>query len=533
MTVSLDQLEDALGSPTSSVVRLPALVKGELILPPEAAFESLRHAIAKGGDRAPDRFVVDGAYVLRRPIFDRSTLTPTGQDQFLLLPRVDPRSLLETNPGALADLFDLPFAEVTDYVGCLRDVAGDRRLVAQLAAYSKATSPLDDRPLEIVFEMLPAIFDPSTLVEAVERELSDACARGVDYLDGWVPVGASPQRGMTARIADRVFASSPPHWREGPYVRAMPTRQLHITAGNSPVVPLVSALRAFATKGAAVVKSPATATAAGTFLGVAMRLVDPDHPLTRHTSIVYWPGGDRAVEDVLFDEGAFDRLVVWGSAETVRSVAGRAPFAKTVFMNPRVGMSFIGREAFDGRLREVAARAAADSLAGDQLACTASLVHYVEGSEHDVLEYCRVVRDLLAGWDAAVPHTLSPADVARLRRLRRDEFVSGTWFENGRWPATTSLVVYMPTDFDLAAHPMCRCVVVRAVRDLGDALRFVHAGVSTVGVYPEERRRSLRDGLAARGVSNIFPLGEGERVYAGMPHDGMRVLSELVRWTNA
>ena len=38
--------------------------------------------------------------------------------------------------------------------------------------------------------------------------------------------------------------------------------------------------------------------------------------------------------------------------------------------------------------------------------------------------------------------------------------------------------------------------------------------------------------LAAHGVSNVVPLGHAERGFAGMPHDGMRVLAELVEWTN-
>ena len=34
---------------------------------------------------------------------------------------------------------------------------------------------------------------------------------------------------------------------------------------------------------------------------VGMRAVDPEHPITRHTSLVYWPGGDREVDRVVAD----------------------------------------------------------------------------------------------------------------------------------------------------------------------------------------------------------------------------------------
>src|SRR4029078_4414449 len=58
-------------------------------------------------------------------------------------------------------------------------------------------------------------------------------------------------------------------------------------------------------------------------------------------------------------------------------------------------------------------------------------------------------------------------------------------------------------------------------------------GISTVGIAPEAHRTQLRDAVAARGVSNVVPLGEAERAYAGMPHDGMRILSELLSWATA
>jgi hypothetical protein len=533
-TAPVEELRQALAAASGPVVSVPALVKGKLVFPPDVSITSLRRAAAGNMARTPHRLVVEGAYVIRRPALDGSALTPTGEDRFFVFPQIEPRALIETDASSLTtELFNLPFREIADFVAALGEVVADPALKASALPHARATSPLDDRSLAILLEILPGLLDRDALVDAVERELGDAVATGVEYLDGWVPAPADVRSGMTSVLAGRVFGSAVLAPAAGARVRAMPTRQLHITSGNSPLVPFVSALRAFATKGAAVLKIPYENAATATLLAAAMPVVDVDHPLTRHTSIVHWPGGDREIEDVLLADGAFDRLVVWGSAETVRSIAARAPSTKTVFLNPRVGMSFIGHEAFDTNLREVAEHAAADSVIGNQLACTASLVHYVEASEADALAYCRMLRDALARWDREVPHALSDASLADLRRLRRGEFVAGTWLENGRWPDTTSAVVYMPTEFDLAAHPMCRCVVVRNVGDIRDALRFVHAGVSTIGVYPEDCRIALRDELGARGVSNVFPLGDCERIYAGMPHDGMRILSELVRWTNA
>jgi hypothetical protein len=541
-----DPCEDFCRPDEDGVFRLPALIKGELVFAPRISRDRLRQAAAaatrpgaeEGAQNpgatadAAQSFRFEGAQVVSLP----RPGSPAGERQFLLFPQVRPDALIETDQSALArELYALPFREVMDYVGALREeLRRDGGARQAVTSYAKAASPLAGEAFDILFRTLPEMLDPPSLAEAVDRELGNAEAPGTRYLDGWVTVPARTHEGMTARLSAQLFGKGGARRAAAfrPRLRAMPTRQLHITAGNSALVPFLSIVRALATKSAAVIKSPAESTAPAVLLALAMRAVDPRHPITRHTSLVYWKGGDRRVEDALFAQGAFDRIVVWGSPETVRSVGARSGFTKTIFLNPRYGVSFIGREALSRGVGEAAVRAAADTLVANQMACISSLVHYVEGTESQALEYCRVLKEVLARWDRALPHTLSRPSLGKLRLLRRRDFLGGTWFENGRWPQTTSLVVYMPTEFDVSSHPMCRCVVVRSVESLNDALPFLHSGVSTLGVYPEARRRELRDEIAARGVSNIFPLGECERAYAGMPHDGMRVLSELVSWTN-
>ncbi len=90
----------------------------------------------------------------------------------------------------------------------------------------------------------------------------------------------------------------------------------------------------------------------------------------------------------------------------------------------------------------------------------------------------------------------------------------------------------MPDEFDILDHHMCRLVFIMIVDRLRDVLKYLHHGVSTVGIYPEERRQELIDSIASRGVSNILPLGHCERVFSGAPHDGMMVLNQLVDWKN-
>jgi hypothetical protein len=524
--VALERLTDRV---EPGILPLPALVRGELVWPPRLRADQLDQ-VASGQD--PVRY--GDAYVVPSP-------TPGGDWRFAVLPYADPARLVEHDRTHLARcLHELPFDAVLDYLAELRElIRVDGELVQDVLAASRAGSEAgatQDTLLEALLEMLPGLFDPAEVQAAVAAELDQPAGLGRDLLDGWVPVGARQQDGVNIRIADAVFAESgapgAAYARRPALLRARPTRQLHIAAGNAPVITALSLLRALATKGAAVVKSPVRSWLVSTILVLALHRLGPGHPLTHHTSVVFWRGGDRTVEDVLLGADAFDRVVAWGSAATIASIRARTTIP-TILFEPRVGMSLIGREAFDTDLREVVIRAATDSLIENQAACTASLVHYVEADEAQALRYCQALQAALARWDAALPNRPSPRARTLLRRLRREALVGARWFVNGRWPEVTSAVVYTPHPFDLSSHPMSRCVIVRRVDHLAAALRHIDHGVAAVGVWPLDRWVELRGELAARGVTTVVPLGESERRWSGMPQDGMRTLSQLVNWTVA
>ena len=76
-----------------------------------------------------------------------------------------------------------------------------------------------------------------------------------------------------------------------------------------------------------------------------MAALDPDHPVTRSFSAVYWKGGDTAVESAILRPQFFDKLVVWGGDTAVRNALKYAgPGFEIVSFDPKVSMSMIGRE---------------------------------------------------------------------------------------------------------------------------------------------------------------------------------------------
>jgi hypothetical protein len=525
----------------NGVSRVPFLVRGRLIAPDPLSWDEIRRTFEaldqNRGVSAPQASYarIGRTQVLRDPIIDRRTMKWTGAHAYAVMPSFSPEEVIERDlPTLSRELYDLPFTEIQSFVGALaRAFESSEDLIARIRDATLQTAVLPDYWHLASFAAYQLALDPDGIARAVDRELSAWGIGGLRLLDGWVELDETPLPAEINLLADQIFSDRGYDWRgERPALRAMPTRQLHITAGNAPQIPLISTLRAIATKSASVIKSPSGAILPGALLTLAVACAMPDHPLTKHMSIVYWKGGDEPIESKLFAPGSFDRVVVWGDPESVVSVRKRAFAAKVVTFNPRYAVSFIGRESFSQSLREIAVKSVSDSLIANQKACIASLVHYVEGDEAEVLAYAESLREVLHEIDRAAPNHLHPRVRGDIKRLQRGVFVDAEWLTNEKDASFQSGVVILDHEFEIGKHPMARLIVVRRVRDLSDALVHLHPGVSTVSIFPAERRRVLRDRIAATGVSNIVDLGQSGRGYPGMSHDGMLVLSELVEWKN-
>jgi hypothetical protein len=507
------------------IARLPVLVGGKLLIPEIPAFDLVDKAIASG-----ERSIEVGETLLIM------VSGKAGEDVplCLALPRiVDPSLAIPNDVTAqIAHLHPLPFAEVAAHIDRVGAAMAPHSAIIEAAQpLAIACADVSDHFVRLGFADVHAAYSGEAAAMAVDRELAYAGRPGRDFLDGWVEMGDAIAPGAMA-VARHAIGGPDVPTPPGRRVRAVPMSQLHITAGNSPVVPAISALRALATKGPVTVKLPSGALVAGAAFAVALWAAGPDHPLSRFSTVAYWRGGDETVEPALFRRGAFERIVVWGSRESVDAVASQAAGTKTLVFNPRYGMSLIGREALDAdRLNDTVRRAAQDTMIWNQQACIASLVHYVEGGDEAVETYCDALRAELALWDVAHGAAPDRAMVGRIRTARRGELADGRWMPNGPPVAPTSAVVRMDRGFDLSSHPMARVVVVRPVADISETLALMHAGVSSVGVWPIERLDGLRDGICGRGVTSAIPLGEADTNFLGAPHDGMRALSELVSWS--
>lgn len=518
------------------LIRVPFLIKGKLILPPDMEQDEIEAAFS-GVTSDTSYLKLPHAQLIREPVIDRTMMRYTSEFLYEVMPPVQPMELIET------DIFKLvrgPYAlSVDEIIGFLIQVNETLQqswgTVERVRRLCGLTMEHPDAYLDGAFAALHSGFDPQAARDMIDNELGVWKIPGSQFLNGWVEVPGKPIPGLVQLLA-RTLPNSEKISDQQPVttcIHAMPTRQLHITAGNAPEVPLISTLRLILSKSAGVIKLPFGSTLTGAMLALAVMAAAPEHPLTQNLSIVYWQGGDESMESVLFTTGAFDRIVIWGAPEAITSVQSRALFTKTVTFTPRYGVSLIGRETFPDHLQEAAFAAAMDTMIYSQKACTASMVHYVEGSEEETRDYARCLVGILREWDTISPQFISPAKRGQIKRMKRGRYARAEWLTNTKDGEDTSTVVIMPDEFDILDHPMCRMVIIRRVDDLQDSFRYLHQGVSTVGVYPETRRLELRDSIAARGVSNVLPLGQCERIFPGAPQDGMIVLSELVDWKNA
>ena len=541
--------QDLLTLGKDNTIRVPFLVKGNLRVPPTVEVDRILKAFS-AKERAtgePPRAVttvrLEEAQVIREPVLDRRTMRWTEEFVYQVLPVFDPEELIERDfDRVVEELYNLPFEEVLDFLGKLSSaLSGCTDLLESLQQVWRRTATVADLFIQFSFRSLGYLLNPDSAREMVDSELASFSIKGSRFMDNWVQVSDKTMEGLSEQLSPRKRKETSGDCKrpEKMYLRAMPTRQLHLTAGNAPAIPIISTCRAISLKSPAVIKSPYGATLGGALVSLAACSVAPDHPSVRNLSIVYWPGGDESVEDVFFGQGAFDRIVIWGAPDAVASVKRRALFTKLVTLNPRYGMSWIGREAFENDdYREVAGRGAVDTMIWNQKACIASSVHYVEGDDEQVTAYAQALQEELAEWDRVAPNFLDAAAQGQMRRLRRGKLMNAKWLANKqnegdkKNEGISSVVIVVKGEFDMMDHTLSRMVIVRQVYQLEDALSFLNHSVSTVGVFPESRRIELCDLILARGVSTTYPLGMADRMSTGMAHDGMKVYSELMDWKN-
>lgn len=467
------------------------------------------------------------------PIITRGTVIMPGDDAIEFAGRggavfrtPDPHKhinqLVLGNPARLQDLMDRPMSDIVDFLAEVgkRLRLDDNPLLQESFALGLEAGGLSEPILRGVYDDLPHSFSPDSLLAQADSTI------GIDYLDGWVP--ADGEHG---------------HCR----VRAVGTRQLHITAGNVPVVAALTIVRGALTKSDVLIKAPSNDPLTANAIARTLIEVDANHPVTKHVAVAYWKGGDEFMDSQIVRTSRIDKITAWGGMASVRHIQKYlTPGIDLTAMNPKFSMSVIGKEALENEaaLEEAAMGIAVISGFFNQTACSNTRIVYVEsGTEDEEIEkVVELGRKMLAAYEQ-LPPAISTVAAGPNRDLDaeldavalEDDFyhVEGDTVNGG-------FVVSKFSDrVDFYGDLNNRVVNFVPMEDLLEIIQWCDDTTQTVGVYPESLRDRLLDPLALAGVQRMVPLEGSDpmtifeamhHLPPGMPHDGIEPLRRNVRW---
>ena len=420
-------------------------------------------------------------------------------------PKLDLNALVQPRTE-LPPMLNTPLAEIIDFLGeagaRLAD-PGNPHIEACVEHLAKVS--LQPRvAVEHMIRDAANYLDPRSLRELVEQNIPDPAA-----LDGWVP--------HTDHKGRRSF------------IRAYPSRLIHVLPGNAPGQGIRSIAQAALVKSVNVFKM-ASADPFSTVAFLRTRAeIDPDHPVVRSMSAVYWRGGEDRVERVLYRPQYFDKLVAWGGGDAITSVMKYiGPGFQLVSFDPKTSISMVGKETFESEEAMIrAARLNASDVAmANQEACVCSRFTFIEATTEQADRYCQVLAEHIR-MDHMGEGTPRPLEadlreqIETLRMMDEDYAVFGAL--DGRGVAIRS---DEPVDF----HPLRKTANVVCVPSLERAVKYVNVATQTVGVFPFHRMADLRDQLASGGAQRVVRLGEAGPSAIGNPHDAMYPLHRFVHW---
>ncbi|MET0987937.1 MAG: acyl-CoA reductase [Steroidobacteraceae bacterium] len=456
--------------------------------------------------------------VIRGRVIEDTELTFSGRGNNVSFTTPDVKrhlnELVLALPSQLGDLYSLSFEQILDYLAALgeRLSFAKNRHVQEAFELSVSTSGLSEGTLRHMYEDVGEVFR-----REVVREMTDRVV-GIRYLEDWVE---------TPLENGCVMA-----------VRAFGARTVHVVAGNAPLISALSIVRNAVLRSDAIIKTPSNDPLTATAIARTMVELDANHPLTRHLSVVYWKGGDTAVERNLFAPEYIEKIIAWGGMASVNHITQYIqPGIDLITLDPKLSSSIIGAEAFasEATTQEAADRLALDVGAFNQEGCVNARVVYVQSGTHHA-GIARLNRFGAQVYDAiqALPAHLSgparspdPHLMDEIDSLR----YSDEWHRViGGGPAGAVIVSQFdePVEFSrLLAHRVVNLVPIDA---LETAILAVNSYTQTIGIYPESLKKTMRDRLPLHGAQRIVSLGYATRPMFAGPHDAIEPMRRMCKW---
>lgn len=323
---------------------------------------------------------------------------------------------------------------------------------------------------------------------------------------------------------------------KGGFAQALgPDLLVHVWAGNVPGLPLWSLISGLLVKAGSLGKvARAEPLMAGWF---AQTLAEVEPRLKDCMAVVWWPGGDAAVEQQVF--GLADHVLAYGGDDTLADLRTRVPVGTPLQLHGhKLSLGLVSSQALGVREAQLCARQAAlDVVRHEQMGCYSPQAFLVErGGKVSPLDWSQLLAAELSALQRRYPRP--HPDLSESMAL-------SSWVQARAWADATREVVVLGNEQDewrvlhaeqarvISPSALLRSVEVMAVDSLDEVPTLIEprrGWLQTVGVATTpERLLQLAARLGLAGVTRVCALGSMTSPEAGWHHDGRFSLLDLVR----
>ena len=459
--------------------------------------------------------------VIRGEVIDSDLIEYPGRGGIMTFLAPDPTKIVDrlplASPGDMADLHDLRFEDILDYLeelGERLDINTNEHM-QQARELTYDATPLSRALVDMGYEGFGGFLQRDKIRQIAENTV------GLAYLEGWVE----------HPMADGVVIK----------YRAFGSRGLHIVAGNGPGLGVVTLARSAITRSDCIIKAPSNDPFTSAALGMTMCDMAPDHPITKHFAVAYWRGGDAAVEDRLYQPHNIEKITAWGGLAGIKHVTKYLqPGLELIALDPKTSISIVGPEVLDGesQMKEAAGRLAIDIGGANQMGCASSRVVYVHMGSHPdgverVIELGRLVYQAIMDLPPTFSTVAKSYDKelkAHVDALRLDD----EWYEviGGSYDEGAIIVSKLPRKVDFAAYLTDRTANFVAVDSIDDILLGIDAYTQTIGVWPETLKTELENVVPFYGAQRLVTLGNAlyNGPLIGLAHDAIEPVRRMCKW---
>ncbi len=313
--------------------------------------------------------------------------------------------------------------------------------------------------------------------------------------------------------------------------RAFPLGVLfHVSAGNVFLGAIDSLLMGFLTKNVSIVKLSSRNLAFPRFFADTLREVDTRGVLSDAFSLVHFPGGSGALEDVVKQQ--VDGIVAWGGEEMILSYKRDLPTTvKFIEYGPKISFQVVFGEALDrAGLDAAGARIARDVALWDQAACASPQNLFVEQG----IDVPRLMAAIGRGFDALGLPRGQLSDDEHVEVLK--EAARGAYdavLHGSAELAGEGFYLHHDPQPGLRPSPLNRTLILKSFSSIDDlavqVAPFARHLQSCGYLAGDAQRDRLLATLGSGGAMRFAPLGQMMQAPIGAPHDGRMGLLDLVR----